>query len=41
MDLIKKGYNYGYSFFRISYIFLLRFLYKDYTEKRKSLQDNK
>ena len=41
MDIIKKGYSYGYSFLRISYIFLLRFLYKDYKEKRKSLQDNK
>ena len=41
MDIIKKGYNYSYSFLKISYIFLLRFFYKDYTEKRKSLEENK
>ena len=41
MDIIKKGYSYSYSFLRISYIFLLRLFYKDYTEKRKSLENNK
>lgn len=41
MDVIKKGYNYSYSFLRISYIFLLRLFYKNYQEKRVSLQDNK
>ena len=41
MDFIKKGYNYGYSLLRISYIFLLRFLYKNYKEERKALKDSK
>ena len=40
MDLIKTGYNYSYSFFRISYIYLLRLLYKDYKEERKAIKDN-
>ena len=40
MNIIKIGYNYSYSFLRISYIFLLRFFYKDYTEKREALKDN-
>ena len=40
MNLLKKGYNYGYSFIRISYIFILRIFNKDYVENRKSLKDN-
>ena len=40
MNLLKKGYNYGYSFIRISYIFILRIFNKDYVENRKFLKDN-
>lgn len=38
MNLFLKGYYYGYSFFRISYLYIIRLIYKDYTEERKSIK---
>lgn len=37
-EIIKKGYYYSYSFLRISYIYIYRLIYKNYTEQREAIK---
>lgn len=40
MNIIKKIYYYGYSLYNITYIYLLRLIYKNYNENRKAIKNN-